>query len=39
METDKKQIKYPYLPEDREISYVSEDNEFMKLAREVLYSA
>ncbi len=30
---DKKEIKYPYLPEGREIKYVSADNLFMKEAR------
>jgi deoxycytidylate deaminase len=30
---DKNQIKYPFLPEGREIKYVSADNPFMKKAR------
>ena len=30
---EKKDIKYPYLPEGREIKYVSADNQFMKMAR------
>jgi deoxycytidylate deaminase len=28
-------IKYPYLPEGREIHYVTEENEFMKAAKDV----
>lgn len=36
-----KNIQYPYLPEGREIKYVSAENQFMKIAREQaqLYSS
>ena len=34
METSMKKIEYPYLPEERTILYVSESNEFIKVAKQ-----
>ena len=35
MGSDKKQIKYPYLPEGKSIEYVDESNQYMERAKEV----
>ena len=35
METTDKNIKYPYIPEGRTILYVSEENQYMKIAKEM----
>ncbi|KKT01124.1 MAG: hypothetical protein UW07_C0037G0008 [Candidatus Nomurabacteria bacterium GW2011_GWF2_43_8] len=39
MESDKKQIKYPYLPEGQKILYVPKDNKFMLRAKEVAHGS